>query len=206
MMNKTLVQVLVGVVVLVFVVGILTSGGSVDAGWLNFYSYAVTFVIVVLWLWDRWLWHLGFAQRFSAIPHDLRGTWKGTLASQWIDPKTGSGIPEKPAYLIVRQTWSTVSVTLITDESASRSSLAKVGTGDGSAGLDYMYLNEPKSSVEHRSRIHHGSTSLSISGRPANRLHGRYWTDRDSRGELDFKQRSESHADDYESAAALFTK
>jgi hypothetical protein len=204
MIAKPLVQAPVAVVLLVFAIGVLTSGGSVDGSWLNIYSYAVTAAILILWLWDRWLWRTGLAQKFDAIPHDLRGTWKGTLASQWVDPNTGNQVPEKPAYLVVRQTWSTVSATLLTDESESRSALAKVRTGDGSAGLDYMYFNEPKSSVEHRSRMHHGSTVLSISGRPACRLHGRYWADRDSRGELDFKEHSASRADDYESAEKLF--
>lgn len=204
MIAKPLVQALVALVVLVFAVGILTSGGRADAGWLSFYSYAVGVAMIGLWLWDRWLWRTGPAQKFRAIPHDLRGTWKGTLTSQWTDPLTSLPIPAKPAYLVIHQTWSAVSVTLLTDESASQSSLAKVKAEDNSASLDYMYLNEPKSSIEHRSRMHHGSTSLAISGRPAIRLYGRYWTDRESRGELDFKQHSSALADDYENAENLF--
>jgi hypothetical protein len=204
MMARPQVQLVAAVVVVVFAIGILTSGGNVDSGWLRFYSIAVTAALVVLGLWNRWLWRLSWVQRLQAVPRDLRGTWRGTLSSQWIDSKTGSSLPPKPAYLVLRQTFSAVSVVLITDESASKSSLARVRTGDGSAGLDYMYLNEPKSSVEHRSRMHHGSTSLSITGRPARRLHGRYWTDRDSRGELDFTERVNTTADDFESAESLF--
>ena len=76
--------------------------------------------------------------------------------------------------------------------------------GDGSASLDYMYLNRPDSRFEHRSRMHHGSTSLDITGLPAKRLHGRYWTDRDSKGELDFVERKKHAAEDYQEAAGLF--
>ncbi len=204
-MERSRVQVVAVVVIGVFAIGILTSGGRVDAAWLRFYSVAVTAALVVLGIWNRWLWRLRWAQKLQMVPRDLRGTWKGTLTSQWIDPHTGKGIAPKPTYLVLRQTSTTVSVALLTDESVSRSSLAKVRIADGSAGLDYMYLNEPKSSVEHRSRMHHGSTSLSITGRPATRLHGRYWTDRDSRGELDFAERTSSLADDYESAVGLFS-
>src|SRR5262245_27604508 len=100
---------------------------------------------------------------------------------------------------MVRQTWSKISVTLLTDESTSKSSLAKVRPRNGSADVDYMYLNEPDSNVEHRSRMHHRSTSLAITGNPATRLRGRYWTDRDSRGEVDFNERKTAFADDYES-------
>ena len=96
------------------------------------------------------------------------------------------------------------SVKLLTDESRSSSSLAAVSAADGSSALDYLYLNRPDSRVEHRSRMHHGSTVLDISGNPAKRLKGRYWTDRDSKGELDFAERSKNLADDFEDAAALF--
>lgn len=205
MIEKPQVQVVAGVVVAVFAVGILTSGGHLDSSWLRFYSIAVTAALVALWLWDHWIWRLTWSQRFAAVPRDVRGTWQGTLTSQWIDPATGVVVPPKSAYLVVRQTWSTVSVTLLTNESASRSALAKVRPGNGSAGIDYMYLNEPNSSVEHRSRMHHGSTSLAITGNPATRLWGRYWTDRDSRGELNFTDRRGSLADDFESAVKMFS-
>ncbi len=52
--------------------------------------------------------------------------------------------------------------------------------------------------------MHHGSTVLDIVGNPAKRLSGRYWTDRDSRGELAFTERSKKIADDYLDAAELF--
>ena len=79
-----------------------------------------------------------------------------------------------------------------------------VSGADGTASLDYMYLNRPDSRLEGRSRMHHGSTALDITGRPPTRLKGRYWTDRDTKGELDFTERRKHAADDYEQAAALF--
>jgi hypothetical protein len=93
---------------------------------------------------------------------------------------------------------------MLTDEMRSTSSLASVSGTDGDLSLNYIYLSRPKSRVEHRSRIHAGATSLDVSGKPASRLHGRYWTDRDSRGELDFTARVVQLADDYETAAKLF--
>ena len=115
-------------------------------------------------------------------------------------------MPSKDAYLVVRQTAATVTVTMFTDESTSRSSLGKVSSLDGQAQLDYLYLNRPDPRFEYRSRIHHGSASLAVTGRHASRLRGRYWTDRNSRGELDFDQRRrKSFAEDYESASALFS-
>jgi len=204
MMNKTAIQVVAAVVVGVFAVGIWASGDKVSVGWLRFYSAAVLAAVAVLALWERWLWKWGWSQKVPKVPRNVGGTWRGTLTSLWVDPETGKQIPAKDAYLVVRQTASTVSVTLLTDESRSKSSLAVVSTLDGDASLDYVYLNKPGVVVDHRSRIHHGSTSLHITGCPATRLNGRCWTDRDTKGEVDFTKRSAKRADDYEQAAGLF--
>jgi hypothetical protein len=53
--------------------------------------------------------------------------------------------------------------------------------------------------------MHHGSTSLDITGLPATRLRGRYWTDRESQGELDLTERKRATVDDYDEARALFS-
>jgi SMODS-associating 2TM, beta-strand rich effector domain len=158
----------------------------------------------VLALWDRWLWRLSWIQRSRKVARDLNGTWKGSLVSFWSDPETGKQIPEKDVYLVIRQRTSAVSVTLLTDESRSKSSLAVVSIVDGDSSLDYLYLNRPNSRFEHRSRMHHGSTSLDVTGCPATRLKGRYWTDRDTKGELDFIERRSQRAEDFDEAAALF--
>lgn len=204
MSGKARVQVIAAVVVLVFAGGIWLTGGSLHAQWLRFYGAAVVVTTLVLGLWDRFLWRLAPIQRISNVPRDLRGTWKGTLTSFWEDPETGIPPAPKPAYLVIRQSATSVSVTMHTDESRSHSSLGRVTSTNALSELDYMYLNQPESRIEYRSRMHVGSTSLDITGRPATRLKGRYWTNRDSRGELDFPMRVRGFADDYDSSAALF--
>jgi hypothetical protein len=205
MKHRLAIQVVAAVVVGVFAIGIWASGDKVDVGWLRFFSAAVLAAVAVLALWDRVLWKRPLFQRIRGVPRNLGGTWKGTLTSFWTDPQTGKPPAPKPAYLVIRQTVSAVSVALLTDESRSMSSYGVVSTVDGAASLDYIYLNRPDSRVEHRSRMHHGSASLDITGCPATRLRGRYWTDRDSRGELDFTARSPKTADDFDEAQALFS-
>ena len=192
--------------VLVFAGGIWLTGGKLEEQWLRFYGAAVFIAVLILGLWEQYLWHLPPFQRLKGVSRDLRGTWKGTLTSFWKSPETGVSPPPKPAYLVIRQTATSVSVTQFTDESRSSSSLGKVTKDDAGISLVYMYLNRPDNSVEHRSRMHHGSTALNSTGLPATRLKGHYWTDRDSRGELDFKQRTKALADDYDEAETLFTE
>lgn len=204
MTQKALVQVVATTVVLVFAIGIILGGDQVKSGWLDYYSYAVTAATIALALWNKWIWQWKWVQRIPYVPRSLRGTWRGTLTSAWIDPITKGSPPPKAVFLVVRQSATTISAVLLTDESSSRSTMANLSEDEIGASLSYIYLNRPKVMVERRSRMHNGSAFLEISGRPATRLHGRYWTDRDTRGEFDFVQRSEFIVDDFEDAARLF--
>ncbi len=121
-----------------------------------------------------------------------------------VDPATAKQAEPKTVYLVVQQTGSLVVVKLLTDESRSISTLANVSEVDGTFLLRYLYLNKSDMRVEHRSRIHHGSAVFDISDCPARRLKGRYWTDRDSRGELEFLGRSKKLADDFVEAGSFF--
>jgi hypothetical protein len=197
-------QFIVALVVAVFAIGIWMSGDSLEFRWLRFYSVAVVVVLLALAAWDSFIWRWAVVQRFANVPRDIRGTWKGELKSFWKD-ETGAMLPVKPAYLVVRQSASWVSVVLMTNESRSVSSLASVSFDRTVSSLDYMYLNRPDTGLEERSRIHHGSASLDIVGLPVSRLRGRYWTNRDSRGELDFTRRVSQISEDYAEAERAFS-
>jgi len=204
--SRARTQIVVTIALLIFCAGIvLVRGNPIDVI-IRLYSVVVLTALAVFWIWERFGWKWKAAQRFSQVPRDISGTWLGELNSFWIDPSTGSTRAPKTAVLVVRQTASSVGVALMTDESLSRSSLAKVSLGADGVHLDYMYLNEPKSKFRSNSPIHHGSSSMAISGGPANMLSGHYWTDRDTRGELTFNLRSLSQADTYEGALSLFAE
>jgi hypothetical protein len=203
--RNILIRVVVGIVVAVLVIQNWIQSGQISFGPSKIFSTAALAATVVLALWDIWLWRLPVFRMVPGTPRCVRGTWKGVLTSFWVDPATGKSPAPKHVYLVVRQTATLVSVRLLTNESRSSSSLAAVTTVDGTSELTYLYLNRPDAGVEHRSRMHHGSTALDISGSPAKRLKGRYWTDRDSRGELDFTEWSKQLADDFDEAASLFS-
>src|SRR6266540_6888152 len=119
MLSKGQIYVVAALTVLVFAVGIILSGATVESSWLRFYSYAVMVGVVALALWNQWIWRLPLAQRFNSVPRDINGTWKGTLETQWVDPDGGRSPSSKPAYLVVRQTASSIAVTMLTDEMRS---------------------------------------------------------------------------------------
>ena len=204
MKRSVLIRVVVGVVVVILVVQNWVQSGQFNFGLSKIFSMAVLAATLVLALWETWLWRLPFAQRIPGTPRCIRGTWRGVLTTFWADPKTGKSPDPKTVYLVIRQSASELSVKLLTNESRSASSFAGIRLDDGSYELLYLYLNRPDSRYESRSRMHHGSTALDLSGNPVKRLKGRYWTDRDTQGELDFTERSKKIVDDFDEASGLF--
>jgi len=204
MNSKLLVQISVLVTTIVFAIGIWFTEETFNITWLRFFSASVPVVMLVFGLWEYYLWQLQIIQKFFRVPRDIRGTWQGKLDSFWKDPKTNESIKNKKAYLVVKQSAFHVSILLLTNESKSISTLANIFDDNISYSLNYIYLNKPHSRFEGRSRIHHGSASLDIVGTPAKRLYGRYWTDRDSRGELDFNHRNTKIVNDFHEAEILF--
>lgn len=204
MVGKTLLYAIAIIISAVFVVGSWITTGTPDTEFLRFFSAAVFVCSILLLLWDQWAWKFGVFQRLPGVPRDVSGTWEATLESFWIDPKTRKSPARKTVYLVIRQTSSSSSITLISNESKSRSSIARVIEEDGSWLIHYIYTNEPQVDLRAHSPIHHGSGVLSIVGSPAQRIAGSYWTDRDSKGKLTLNRRSKSLAEDFEGGAELF--
>ena len=197
-------RIISGIVFCVFAIGLIVSGTAPNRTWFNYYSWGVMIVAALSAVWDTWLWKTWIGQIFSGIPVDLSGTWRGTLATMWVDPANNTTPPPKPAYIVIRQTWSKISVVLLTNESNSQSTFASVRSGDIGTSLVYMYINTPDIQRNKVSPIHYGSTMLVVTGRPATRLKGSYWTSRDSKGSLDLTLRNRLKVDDYDQAERLF--
>lgn len=50
--------------------------------------------------------------------------------------------------------------------------------------LAYSYTSKPKPSVKERSTPHDGTIVFDLIGTPVSKLEGRYWTDRETTGEI----------------------
>ena len=204
MIGRVLLSVIAIVITAVFVVGSWITTGTPDTGFLRFFSAAVFICSVLLLIWDQWAWKLRLFQLLPGVPRDISGTWETALESLWTDPKTKKSPAPKTVYVVIRQTSSSVAVTLISNESKSKSSIARVIKEDGSWLVHYLYTNEPQVDLRLRSPIHHGSGVLSIVGNPAKRIAGSYWTDRDSKGKLALSKRSRKSAEDFEDGNQIF--
>lgn len=173
-------------------------GENVSLGWVRYLSLATLVAVGLEIAYDKWFWAM-----LPGKGPDLRGTWHGRLTTHWIDPATGVSPAPKTCYLAVRQTASSVHIALMTDESRSRSSIAELSQTELGGGLHYLYRNQPKIGVDHRSTAHYGAVTLEIDT-AGSQLDGHYWTDRGTRGELTFTTRIEQITATFDEASHLF--
>lgn len=164
---------------------LLIAGVAIKVTWFEPFSVVVGILVLILAAFDLWLWRMSWLRGWFVHRPCIRGTWKASLRSQWTDPQTGKTPPAIEAYIAVRQTYSMLSMRLMTEESASELLGAEmVCAADGTCRVAGVYRNEPRLAVRERSPIHYGAVLLEVEGDPPVRLAGHYWTDRDSRGEL----------------------
>jgi len=127
------------------------------------------------------------------------------LTSNWKAIENGQPIPPITGYLVVRQTYSSLSLRLLTAESSSELLGAQIlKAEDGTFKIAGVYRNEPKLAVRHRSPIHYGGLVLVLEGNPPNALEGHYWTDRDTTGEIRATEKGKKVFQTFDAATKLF--
>jgi hypothetical protein len=135
---------------------------------------------------------------------DLRGTWKGTLQSNWVDPVTNQSRGAIDIYLVIRQTYSKVDVRLFSAESSSVSLSSNIFADNaGLYTLAITFRNTPTVLRRTGSPISHGGMLLYVRGTPIHQLDGEYWTDRSTKGELMFSAKTAAISHDFGQATRL---
>lgn len=156
--------------------------------------------VMLLGNYDRSLWRLG-----SYGQPVLIGTWRGELNSSWRDA-SGQLVGPIPVFVVIRQTATTISITLLSEESRSSSvtgTLTRIS--DGQHDVTWAYRNEPLAALFQRSGMHYGAAMISgITDRHPLRLEGKYWTDRRTTGDLILTDRNAKSAGTYREAQTLF--
>lgn len=202
MLSKIHLTALVWLAVGVWMLMLVLDGTQVSSGLLEPCSTVVTVLGLTVLTFDKWLWGFSFLHPWFVDRPYIRGTWKGTLVSHWIDPTTNKPSDPVVVYLVVRQSFSAIHLRLLTRESSSESLANNIPKDpDGVYSIASIYRNTPK--IAHRpvSEIHHGGAMLHVLGDPVLALEGHYWTDRGSLGEFRFQEKSERLYFDFETAS-----
>ena len=136
---------------------------------------AIGVAAILIGLYEKWGWQWDpFIKE-----KNFKGKYKGKIVSNY----DGS---EREATLEIKQTFLSIDVKMITEESKSRTVAAMIEKILGVQELVYTYFNEPKASVRDRSEIHFGTARLSFE--QDGKIAGNYYTDRDTRGEMVFEK------------------
>lgn len=210
-LSRLHISVLLGVVVLVWVVVLLCQGTEFTGSHLRPFGTVVGILVVFSLLLEHILWHIKFLQPWFVSRPDLRGTWKLTLKSDYIDPKTNVQVPPIVCFMGIKQTLSTLKLHLMTPESESwliAEAIIPSPSGDGYQIVG-VYTNKPKIHLRgNKSDIHLGALVLDTHGiahRPTS-VTGEYWTDRNTSGSMEFIERQPKTFTRYEDAKAAFRK
>ena len=195
--NRLKVLIYTGALV-VFIMSLLDRGPKLG---LTRQRLAVLEMILfgLLTTFDRYAWRLGPIPQLLKTGPVLRGTWKGEVR-----PTSAASHP-LPAYLSVRQTYSSVAFRLLTDEATSESTTARLVREEESRHQgEYSYESIPRDSVRDRSPIHFGSVRFQCVGERPTRLQGEYFTSRRTTGELSFGERRDAVVHSFSDARTLF--
>jgi len=171
------------------------------------FGIVVSVISLIVLLFNNYIWAWKIFNGWYVKRPDIRGTWLVELQSNWIDPETNEGIPTIKAFIVVRQTLTSLSFRLMTKESKSKSIAynIEIQEEDTLFKLVGIYRNEPNINLQGiRSEIHHGSFSLDIHGNPVEELEGFYWTDRGTKGTMKLTNRTEKLYDTFEQAESFF--
>lgn len=202
MLKRNSITILVWTGAILWSLLLILNGASVHMSFFKPLSTVCGVLSLVIMAFERWLWRLPLLHPLLVGVPDLNGTWKGELNSNWMNPETGAKPGPLPAYLVVRQTFSTIHATLLTNESESKLITGSVyDENDGAQLVAGLYTSTPRMSVRDRSSIHRGGLLLQILGQPAYGLSGSYWTDRETTGELSFDERTSDLYHDFARAA-----
>lgn len=181
------------------------NGVAVELAWLKHLSIVVPVLLVALGAFDRWLWKQPWLNGWFANRPVLCGTWRVELKAERVNPPTSVKPAPIICYMAVRQTFSSLSMRLMTSESTSELVAERIlVAADGVSKVVGVYVNQPKLSVRDRSEIHYGGLLLEVQGDPPSALEGSYWTDRDTRGTMHLTDRHAKAFASYEEADKAF--
>ncbi len=191
----------------ILLIMLIIDGVNVQVSWLRHITTTASILLLILAAFDRWLWKSPLLNGWFAKRPDINGTWKVIIQTNWVNPKTQQVLGPITGYMAVRQTFSTLSMRLMTGESNSKLRADKiVESNDGTFQIVGVFINQPLLHLRgNRSEIHNGALILDIRGIPPQSLDGHYWTDRNTRGTMSFVAKEKKIFSTFDEANAAFS-
>jgi predicted pore-forming effector associated with SMODS systems len=158
---------------------VLATGGQIDLNLARAVVTASTVVILFLLVFDRWLWRWPGIRRVTRRPV-LHGTWKTELRTSYA-ARTDEVIE---AYLVIRQTYSTICVDMLFDRSQSTSMSGDLVRENGRCILYYVFRSDKQTLERDENPPARGAAQLTVAARPSLHLEGDYWMEHGTQGRV----------------------
>jgi len=196
---------LIGIAALIWAFFLLISGFPLTKEFFDPFSKVIGVLVIVLFIFDKWLWKFPILHPWFVSFPDISGTWKGKIISSWIDDETGEQIEPIDAFLVIHQTFSSINIQMITHESKSDLLTGNfILNGTNTKKIAGIYNNVPNLLSREKSPIHYGGLLLEIHTAGSENLEGEYWTGRNTKGILKFDLRVNKIFDNFDSALTNF--
>lgn len=206
MANQKYIHTLIWILAIVWAVLLIINGFDITLEFFKPISTVTGIGILIIGLFERWIWEWRWLHPWFVSVPNIAGTWQGQIISDWIDEANMQKKPPIEAYIIIRQTFSSIQVKLVTQESSSELIDGKLFKNNGIVRLTGVYMNISKQAYRDKSPIHYGGIFLEICENDSVILEGYYWTDRKSRGDLYFKNKVKSICSNFEDCKKIFSK
>ena len=206
MITRLQISIILGISAIYWAGALCVLGLPVSKELYTPFGLVLTALTITASLFNTYIWKWPLINGWVIKQPKLSGTWKIVLHSDWVDPATNKTIDPIAGYLIIRQTFTHLSVKMVTTESGSESMSSKFKSeDDGTFKLISVYRNIPKAKVRGRSEIHHGTLILSIATAD-NKIEGEYWTDRKSKGSIELTAKNDNICNSFDEAEKMFSK
>jgi hypothetical protein len=186
--------VIVAAAIVAFVIVWVTTGDT-DIAFAKAIVTASTIIIVGLVVFDRWLWRYKPLRWLHGRPV-LHGTWKIVLRTS----HQMRAEEEIEAYLVVRQTYSSIRVDGLFDRSNSECLSADLAVQNGRCTLNYLFRSEASALHQDGNPPSRGAASLRVARQPTTHLEGDYWMQRGTKGSITSVGRSTRIYDTFNAA------
>jgi hypothetical protein len=188
----------------IFLIATIT-GKSIDQNGYRWAGMVISGVILALTVFERWAWRWPLVQRLSVLAGTplLHGTWVGKLNFE----RNANGKPGSTNfYMVINQTFTTVSVRSFFGELTKSQSYSVVSTFErtipGRMQLVFTYRSEALYSQREKNRPHDGTAVLNIIS-DTNTMEGGYFTERGGAGTMELRKISSEPAKSYVQAMQL---
>lgn len=176
--------------------GILVlSGQSLSWTWGKSIGVVATGTVFIVAGFDRWAWRWPLVRRLTHRPV-LLGTWRVELRTSY-EARRDEVIE---AFLVIRQTYSTICVDMLFDRSQSTSMSGDLVVEGGKCSLYYLFRSDKNALERDGNPPARGAAQLTVDRRPALRLEGDYWMEHGTHGRISTTGHSAVLYESYSSA------